>query len=74
MRTMTRDQAIEALRECRRCGRWITVPTCDHCWVDNHRCPPTLQQALAALKRAIELGDEAALVKAKLSKALDGSN
>lgn len=37
---MTREEAITALRMCPACRRWITTPECDHCWVDNHRCPP----------------------------------
>lgn len=63
---MTRDEAIEHLRECGRCHRWITTPSCDHCWVDDHRCPPTVDQALGLLNRAMEIGREAELIAAKL--------
>jgi hypothetical protein len=56
---MTREEAIQDLHPCEKCGRWITVPTCDSCWVDRHKCPPTLDQARAALVRAIEIGKEA---------------
>lgn len=55
----TREQAIQCLRECERCGRWITVLTCDHCWVDRHQCPPTLVQAQDAAKRIMAMAREA---------------
>lgn len=60
---MTREQAIAALKMCGACKRWITTRDCDHCWVDQHKCPPTLvsmtPKAVRALKRAIEIGNEA---------------
>lgn len=63
---MTRDEAIAALVECPRCRRWRCVPDCDHCWVDNHRCPPTPPEAMRLLSRAVEIGNEAAKVQAQL--------
>jgi hypothetical protein len=65
---MTRDEALKALRECPKCRRWITTPTCDHCWVDNHRCPPTPAEAARALARAATLGDEAKRLQAELKR------
>lgn len=63
---MTREQAIERLAECPGCHRWITTPDCDHCWVDKHRCPPTVEGARAIIERAIKIGREAEAINAKL--------
>jgi hypothetical protein len=63
--SMTYDEAIAALHPCERCGRWITVPSCDSCWVDAHKCPPTLDQARTSLLRAIEIGKEAEALMVK---------
>jgi hypothetical protein len=57
--SQTRDQAIKNLQQCGQCKRWRTVPDCDHCWVDNHRCPPTVKQAIQTLNRAVSIGEEA---------------
>jgi hypothetical protein len=57
--SMTKEEAIQALRRCLTCSRWLCYPTCDSCWVDAHKCPPTLDQARASLVRAIEIGKEA---------------
>jgi hypothetical protein len=62
---MTREEAIKALRMCPACRRWITTPECDHCWVDNHRCPPTPAEAQRILARAVALGAEAACLKSE---------
>jgi hypothetical protein len=68
--TRTREQAIKDLIQCDGCGRWITIRgSCDSCWVDNHRCPPTLDKTLAMLNRAMELGAEATVLAAKLKLA-----
>lgn len=64
---MSRDEAIARLRKCAQCKRWITTVDCDHCWVDNHRCPPAPQAAVAALNRAIEIGREAEALKRTLA-------
>lgn len=59
---MTREDAIKALRPC-GAGHWHTGATCDSCWVNEHRCPPTMvalvPKTIAALKRATEIGKEA---------------
>lgn len=68
---MTHDEAIRELRPCLRCKRWIVAETCDGCWVDAHRCPPTLRQALADLNRAVALGEEAAQLRAKLARMVE---
>jgi hypothetical protein len=70
---MTRDEAIAALKQCSRCWRWVTVPICDHCWVDQHRCPPTLARAQADLTRATELLTEAKAIAARLTRFAEGS-
>jgi hypothetical protein len=58
-RAMTRDEAIKALKPC-GAGHWYTGGTCDSCWVNEHRCPPTLlrevPKQIKALERAIEIG------------------
>lgn len=64
---MTRDEAIARLCLCPNCGTWRTDPDCDRCWINNHACPPTQAQAAAYLARAVELGREAAVVRAKLA-------
>jgi hypothetical protein len=60
---MTREQAIEHLKPCGTCTRWITTQDCDHCWADQHHCPPTLismvPKQIAALNRAVEIGKQA---------------
>lgn len=65
---MNRDEAIAELKQCRGCRRWVTTPTCDHCWVDQHRCPPTLDRALADLRHAVELGAEARRLAERLAR------
>ena len=65
---MTRDEAVAALVQCAVCRRWRCVPDCDHCWVDNHRCPPTPAQAQRILARAVALGEEATRLKAELAR------
>lgn len=64
--TMTREEAIAALKRCPRCKRWITTIDCDHCWVDAHRCPPTVSVAIGLLDQAIKIGTEAEALRAKL--------
>lgn len=65
---MTREQAIEKLRECGECKRWITTAECDHCWVDRHRCPPTVAKAKRTLQEAIEVGQQARLIMTKIQR------
>lgn len=67
---MTRDEAIKALKECGVCKRWRVAPSCDHCWVDRHRCPPTLEQATTTLRRAVTVGQEAEVMLARLKRTL----
>jgi hypothetical protein len=67
---VTRDEAIAALRECPRCQRWRCVPECDHCWVDQHRCPPTLAEAVRVLNRAQAVGEEAVRLKGELKRLM----
>jgi hypothetical protein len=59
---MTREDAVKALKPC-GAGHWHTGATCDSCWVNEHRCPPTLVSMLPsqikALHRAVEIGKEA---------------
>lgn len=68
---MTRDEAIKALKPC-GAGHWHTGATCDGCWVNDHRCPPTMiamvPKAIAALRRATEIGKEAEQLLAELRK------
>jgi hypothetical protein len=64
--TRTREQAVKELRQCSRCSRWVTTLECDSCWVDNHRCPPTIERAVALCNRAVEIGEEAKRIAAKL--------
>jgi len=61
---MTREEAIERLRACPTCTRWITTPDCDGCFVD--RMPPTPEQAIALLQRAVRLGLEAEKLRGQL--------
>lgn len=60
---MTREQAIERLKECAACNRWITTTNCDTCWVNNHRCGlptmPMMPEAVKILERAAQIGREA---------------
>jgi hypothetical protein len=63
----TREQAIEHLQQCGTCKTWRTDPECDHCWIGAHRCPPTPEQAMAQLRRAIEIGHEAQQIARRLS-------
>ncbi len=65
---VTKDEAINALHQC-QCGRWITGQDCDSCWVDAHRCPPTLADATEMLDRAIKIGREAESLRRKLHAA-----
>lgn len=56
---MTREEAVEALKACGK-GHWHTGATCDSCWVNDHRCPPTLlrdvPKQIQALERAASVG------------------
>lgn len=68
---MNRDEAIQALKPC-GAGHWHCGVTCDGCWVNEHRCPPTMvalmPQTIAALKRATEIGREAERMLAEIRK------
>ncbi len=64
---VTREEAIEKMRQCSGCRRWITTTSCDHCWVDQHRCPPTM----AEVRQLIEDAEAIAPAVARLRRQLD---
>lgn len=64
----TQEQALQDLRRCSACGRWITTPDCDSCWVDRHQCQPTVESAAEAIRQAIELGEQARRLRQKYAQ------
>jgi len=63
----TRLEAVEHLRLCSTGKHWITSLTCDSCWVNEHRCPPTLADAEKLVREATELQSRAAALRDKLN-------
>lgn len=68
--TMTREEAIKALKLCSKCTRWHTGATCDGCAVDTWGRAPTPRQALEAISKAIALGKEAERLQGKIRDLL----
>ncbi len=44
MSAWTREEAAVQLHLCSAEKHWITTPTCDSCWVNEHRCPPSPEE------------------------------
>jgi hypothetical protein len=63
---MTRAEATARLRLCSGEKHWITTPSCDSCWVNEHRCPATLGEISAWAKEAEDLSRRLRELKTKV--------
>lgn len=66
----TREEAAGMLRLCSAGKHWVTTPTCDSCWVNEHRCPPTLAEVEAVLRDVGDLQGRAEVLRKRLGSAL----
>ncbi len=64
--TWTRAEASRELHQCSAGKHWITTPTCDSCAMNEHRCPPTLEEAGKLVHEAGELHRRAKELEARL--------
>lgn len=62
----TREEAAVQLHLCSAEKHWITTPTCDSCWINEHRCPPTLADTNRLVREAQELERRALALRAAL--------
>lgn len=64
--TWTRAEASRELHQCSAGKHWITMPTCDSCWVNEHRCPATMAEIDGWAAEANELSRRLRELKAKV--------
>ena len=74
MNAWRREKAAAELHLCGSERHWITTPTCDSCWVSDHRCPPTLAEIKAVLRDVAYLQKRAELLRKRLGAALGGED
>lgn len=68
----TREEAAGMLRLCSAGKHWVTTPTCDSCWVNEHRCPPTVAEINGLVQDAQRLAIMVEKVRTQVRKAADG--
>lgn len=72
MSEWTRSEAVTRLHECPARKHWITTPTCDSCWVNEHRCPPTLAEMGELVREGEQLNELVERTRAKMRRAAEG--